>query len=94
MNFFKTKKLPDGVTREQYFEKYRNPDSRCLYPFTPDELGYCWGFAHAVDEDRKMDGRGCSAHCEYWNGNEDMPMPWHEDYKRKHAEWWKNRGKK
>jgi len=32
------------------YKKYKNPDSRCKYPFTNDPLGYCWGFANKVDE--------------------------------------------
>jgi len=32
------------------FEKYRNPDKRCGYPFTPDPCGYCWSYAHHVDD--------------------------------------------
>lgn len=75
-------------------EKYRNPDTRCHYPFEPNPAGYCWGYATAVDKGKKMDGRTCSAHCELWQGNKDMPMPWVDDYERKHTEWWKNgRGK-
>lgn len=31
------------------FDKYRNPDPRCRYPFTPDPAGYCWSYAHHVD---------------------------------------------
>jgi len=31
------------------FDKYRNPDTRCGYPFSPDPCGYCWSFAHHVD---------------------------------------------
>jgi len=31
------------------FVKYRNPDRRCTYPFTPDPVGYCWTYAHHVD---------------------------------------------
>jgi hypothetical protein len=41
-----------GKTKEERIAKinsYRNPDSRCTYPFTCDPLGYCWSFAHHVD---------------------------------------------
>jgi len=33
----------------QQYLKYRNPDPRCTYPFTPDLFGYCWSYAIAVD---------------------------------------------
>jgi len=32
------------------FDKYHNPDMACNYPFTPDSLGYCWGYATFIDE--------------------------------------------
>jgi len=46
------------------FEKYRNPDKRCGYPFSPDPCGYCWSFAHHVDgtkgyEDMEKICHGC-----------------------------------
>ncbi len=31
------------------WDKYRNPDPRCRYPFTPEPLGYCWSYANHVD---------------------------------------------
>lgn len=31
------------------FEKYRNPDVRCKYPFEPCPVGYCWSYANNVD---------------------------------------------
>ena len=31
------------------FEKYKNPDPRCEYCFTPDPVGYCWSYANYVD---------------------------------------------
>lgn len=34
------------------FEKYRNPDPRCTYPFTPEPCGYCWSYANHVDGDK------------------------------------------
>lgn len=31
------------------FEKYKNTDPGCTYPFEPDPLGYCWSYAHHTD---------------------------------------------
>jgi len=47
---------------------YENPDSRCHYPFEPSSLGYCWGYAKAVDEDRAADyvRDTCPKSCEFW----------------------------
>ena len=51
------------------FDKYRNPDPRCGYPFTPDPCGYCWSYA------RHIDGTGCKdmdeicPRCEMWTPN-------------------------
>ena len=46
------------------FDKYRNRDTRCGYPFSPDPCGYCWSYAHHVDgtkgyEDMEKICRGC-----------------------------------
>ena len=32
------------------FSDYKNPDKRCSYPFTPEALGYCWGYAGLWDK--------------------------------------------
>lgn len=55
---------PTEETFESTFEKYRNPDPRCIHPFTPDMHGYCWSFAGHVDgargyEDIEAICRGC-----------------------------------
>ena len=52
-----------GAT-ENVFDKYRNPDKRCGYPFTPDPAGYCWSYANHVDgkvgfEDMESICEGC-----------------------------------
>lgn len=31
------------------FTKYKNPDPKCIYPFTNDPVGYCWSMACHVD---------------------------------------------
>lgn len=54
------------ATKEQLL-KYKNPDPRCEYPFTPDAAGYCWSYAHHVDGTKgyKHMKRKC-LHCEMW----------------------------
>ena len=39
-------------TAEEIYGKYRNPNKRCSYTFEADPLGYCWGYANAVDNNR------------------------------------------
>ena len=53
------------------FEKYRNPDPRCVYPFTPGNLGYCWSYAHHVDgtDGFKNTDNFCPG-CEFWEPGE------------------------
>jgi hypothetical protein len=48
------------------FDKYRNPDPRCGYPFTPDPCGYCWSFAHHVDGTGCIDMDKICPRCELW----------------------------
>lgn len=48
---FKTAKWIGCKTRIGIF-KYRNPDSNCTYPFEPCAVGYCWGYARAVDDNK------------------------------------------
>lgn len=49
------------------YEKYRNPDPRCTYPFTPDPVGYCWGYACHVDGNEKFaDMMSRCVGCECW----------------------------
>jgi len=53
-------------------EKYRNPDRRCTYPFTPDPVGYCWSYACHVDgESRFEDMLKICAGCECWKDDAD-----------------------
>lgn len=49
------------------FLKYENKDPRCDYPFTPDPLGYCWGYANNVDENKTKEecDKYCKG-CEMW----------------------------
>jgi hypothetical protein len=42
---------------ESVFNKYRNPDHRCKYPFEACPTGYCWSFANHVDM-KIVDGEG------------------------------------
>jgi len=44
--------------------EYRNPDSRCLYPFSSDLFKYCWGYACHVIEKKK--GKYDCKECSYW----------------------------
>jgi len=46
-------------------EKYRKKEN-CSYPFQPDGIDYCWGYALMVDKETesKMDCTG----CEYFKG--------------------------
>ncbi len=37
------------ITTKKHYAKYENKDPRCDYPFTPDPIGYCWGFAQYID---------------------------------------------
>jgi len=39
----------DEKEKESIYDKYRNPDTRCGYPFEPCGAGYCWSYAHHVD---------------------------------------------
>ena len=51
------------MEKESPYDKYRNPDPRCRYPFTPDPVGYCWSYAHHVDGTKKE--LTCDT-CEFW----------------------------
>ena len=52
--------------------KYKNPDTRCHYPFTPDYFGYCWGYAYKVDKKatKKEIIKMCRG-CEFWHEKGD-----------------------
>ncbi len=57
------------------YEKYKNPDTRCSYPFDDCPVGYCWSYANYVDGTRgfpttniEMD-KLCSG-CEFWGQGE------------------------
>lgn len=53
--------------------KKKNPYAKyqkkkyCRYPFTPEPLGYCWGYAIAIDKGETLDKIhfGCKD-CEYF----------------------------
>jgi hypothetical protein len=66
--------MTDGMSNDNggaaMFEKYRNPDSRCEYPFTPDPTGYCWSFAHHVDGTKGFEHlEAICPTCECWSEN-------------------------
>ena len=42
---------PHKLALRELFNRYKNPDPRCEYPFTPDPVGYCWSYANHVDGD-------------------------------------------
>jgi len=52
---------------EEFYEKYHNSDPRCAYPFSPEPLGYCWGYALYVDGKR---GYPCTKGCDMWEEKE------------------------
>jgi len=56
--------FPFYSTREAAnpYEKYRNANPRCTYPFRAEPLGYCCGWAMHVDGGTKPD---CET-CEFW----------------------------
>jgi len=31
------------------YQKYKNKNKYCKYPFENESLGYCWGYANMVD---------------------------------------------
>ena len=50
---------------------YENKDPRCGYPFEVHPLGYCWGWANAVDDGREQEFLINSClHCESWKEQE------------------------
>lgn len=61
---------------ESPYDKYRNDDKRCHYPFEQCGVGYCWGYATMVDGNSKYESveRLCRF-CECW---EDSPNFEHE----------------
>jgi len=59
------KTITCGDCYKKRIEKYENPDPRCTYPFTPDPLGYCWGYACHVDGDPQFKDFNCEG-CECW----------------------------
>jgi len=57
------------ITKNPYL-KYKNPDSRCNYPFEPDAFGYCWGYATKIDNGATREEIiNLCKDCEYWHGN-------------------------
>ena len=57
-------------TDTHQLDKYRNPDPRCAYPFTPDTFGYCWTYAHHVDGSSGFDVLKCGG-CEFFKPEEE-----------------------
>ena len=55
-------------------QKYKNPDSRCRYPFTPDPIGYCWSYANHVDGTKGFEDMDkiCPG-CDEWSGPAKKP---------------------
>jgi RecJ-like exonuclease len=51
--------------KDNPYEKYRNPDKRCHYPFQP--IDYCWSYAGLVDKraTEKEIEQFCKG-CEFW----------------------------
>ena len=51
------------------YERYRNPDKRCGYPFQPTPDGYCWAYSKHVD---RVAGFGnmmeICGDCQHWKG--------------------------
>jgi len=68
------------MKKQSIYEKYRNKDPRCKYPFIPSPIGYCWGFATWVDYKEgkisKEQAGECAVEsyeefcrwCEFWEG--------------------------
>jgi len=51
------------------FRHYRNPDRRCSYPWTPDRLGYCWGYASLWGRSAtqvEVEAYCSEGPCEFW----------------------------
>ena len=48
------------------YEKYRNPDKRCSYPWSDDAMGYCWTYAGKVDEIEEINMDYNCKGCEYF----------------------------
>ena len=63
MDFSNYDKIFRGDAMNKY-DKYQNKDSRCCYPFEPNPLGYCWGYANWVDEGKKDYEEFVKTHCE------------------------------
>lgn len=49
-------------------DKYKNPDTRCSYPYQPnDALDYCWGYADKIDNNKtKEEIESMCNGCEFW----------------------------
>jgi hypothetical protein len=50
--------MDKGIS-DNIYSKYRNPDPRCGYPFTPEPLDYCWSWANRVDRHKTANCDGC-----------------------------------
>ena len=45
------------------------PHKKCKYPFTKDNINYCWGWADAVDRKNKAEYiKNCCQDCEFYEG--------------------------
>ena len=60
------------MSKKNVYEKYRNKNKACKYPFEPDALGYCWGYAQYVDmKATKKEIIKLCKKCEYWHDKND-----------------------
>jgi len=55
------------VFEEEKYLKYKNPDPRCHYPFSPQPFGYCLSYRKDVDDGSPKAGtfQECEG-CPYW----------------------------
>ena len=59
---------PHREALRELFNRYKNPNPRCSYPFTPDPVGYCCSYACHVDGDPKFkDLEAICKGCEEFN---------------------------
>lgn len=58
------------MAKKPDYNKFKNPDKRCTYPFTPDIAGYCWSYAHHIDGTKGWENiENICLKCEYWKEN-------------------------
>jgi hypothetical protein len=66
------------------FEKYRNPDKRCQYPFGSGSLGYCCSYACHIDgkDERYKDITVICRKCKLWVDKKQDPDDFEFSYFR------------